>query len=377
MTGECHNYKTTTPVVNSGPEVLGRLPIRSGECPLDSLEGYLSSGEQMHRELKKLLRSATGDSAFVLAVNIDIRGFTKFFKDSTQAAEFLANAYSNILALYFPKVDFFKPTGDGLLLVKVVAKNRIQPTLQAFVDASLLLNLEFYKICESSVLINYETPEHVGIGLAWGTATRISSKGKTLDFSGRPLNLASRLMDLARPSGVVFDSSFKPELLDEEVRQRFEESVAYLKGIADLSPLTIYTTPGIQIPDINRKPFGAELFFDVKHEMTLQQIIDGAPRYMFRMSQVPSDENSVSITIDTPATQPNGNKHKSMRKFMDFNAVSVEDGADGKLAEFDFDEVKSVLAAWGVKPSWPVTAQLKYAVPFGTAASVDSKIDSA
>ena len=57
---------------------------------------------------------------------------------------------------------------------------------------------------------------HSLIGISRGTVCRLVSKGKTLDYSGRVVNLASRLMDDARPSGVVFDASVGIDLLSEE-----------------------------------------------------------------------------------------------------------------------------------------------------------------
>jgi hypothetical protein len=66
----------------------------------------------MHHELRELLRTASGESRFVLAANVDIRGFSSFFADSSQAAAYLSSAYTKILDDYFPAASFFKPTGD-------------------------------------------------------------------------------------------------------------------------------------------------------------------------------------------------------------------------------------------------------------------------
>ncbi len=90
----------------------------------------------MHRELRRLMRGAVGESAFVLAVNVDIRGFSSFFSDSSQAAAYLSSAYTTILDNYFPEHDFFKPTGDGLLLVRVLQRETLEKVVADTVGAA-------------------------------------------------------------------------------------------------------------------------------------------------------------------------------------------------------------------------------------------------
>ena len=50
-------------------------------------------------------------------------------------------------------------------------------------------------------MITFELPPDIGIGVARGSATRISTQDGILDYSGRPLNLAARLVNFARPRG--------------------------------------------------------------------------------------------------------------------------------------------------------------------------------
>jgi len=57
-------------------------------------------------------------------------------------------------------------------------------------------------------MLNFETPRRSVLYRA-GPATKLVSQDRTLDYSGRPLNLAARLMDFARPSGVVLDGQFR------------------------------------------------------------------------------------------------------------------------------------------------------------------------
>ena len=62
----------------------------------------------------------------------------------------------------------------------------------------------FGQITANDFMINFPVPQRLGVGVARGTATRLASGGQVLDYTGRCLNLAARLMDKARPYGVVF-----------------------------------------------------------------------------------------------------------------------------------------------------------------------------
>jgi hypothetical protein len=90
----------------------------------------------MHNELRALLRTASGESSFIVAVNIDIREFSTFFSDSSQAAAFLGSAYTRILDSYFTDVAFLSlratvlsshrpsPAKHCLLLFKASCRSR-------------------------------------------------------------------------------------------------------------------------------------------------------------------------------------------------------------------------------------------------------------
>src|SRR5450756_3001508 len=95
----------------------------------------------MHNELRQLLRTASGESEFVLAVNVDFRGFSSFFADSSQAAAFLSYVYTKILDEYFPEHSFFKPTGDGLLLVRPLDRDSVADVVVQSIDAAQRLSL--------------------------------------------------------------------------------------------------------------------------------------------------------------------------------------------------------------------------------------------
>jgi class 3 adenylate cyclase len=186
----------------------------------------------MHRQLKDLLHRAKGESHLVIVVFLDVRGFSAWMSESSEAALFLRSAYTRILDEYFPTAAFFKPTGDGLMIILDYDDDNLQDVVQGAVQASIRLVDEFPDITSGDPMVNFETPGELGIGIARGAATSLISEGKYLDYSGRPLNLAARLMDLARPSGVVFSANFGYELLDEAAAKAIQARSSLRKGIS-------------------------------------------------------------------------------------------------------------------------------------------------
>src|SRR5437762_3486024 len=73
----------------------------------------------MHRTLAKALRRARGSSELVVAIDVDIRGSTAFTDsvESVQATLFMRKVYQRLVDNYFDGVSYFKPTGDGLLVI--------------------------------------------------------------------------------------------------------------------------------------------------------------------------------------------------------------------------------------------------------------------
>ena len=79
------------------------------------------------REIRESLEHAGGVSEFVIAVNVDIRGFSKFSQtsDSVQAAEFLRTVYIRLIGDYFNDAQFLKLTGDGVLAIYHYSRDNI------------------------------------------------------------------------------------------------------------------------------------------------------------------------------------------------------------------------------------------------------------
>jgi hypothetical protein len=87
-------------------------------------------------------------------------------------------------------------------------------------------------------------PKECGIGISRGTVCRLKSGGQTLDYSGHVLNLAARLMDFARPSGVVMHASLA-NMIPHEFKDDFEPASVYVRGITEHQPMPVYVLKGV------------------------------------------------------------------------------------------------------------------------------------
>lgn len=263
----------------------------------------------MHRQFKKLLRSAGGNSEQIISVFIDIRGFSKFSQstESPDTAMFIKRAFINILDVYFPYAKYFKSTGDGLLLIFPFSEKRLQDVANKVILSAINCHGNFGRICTGDPMINFETPNMVGFGIARGTACRLEARGQILDYSGRLLNLSARLMNLARPSGIVIDGDFKLELLEKGLAEKFEEKFAYLRGIAEDIPRTIYALRDhVEIPYEALSPIRGSAWGEHKWEYSLS-----------RLKQIP---HTLSLDID-------GSSRDSKDDFIEVSYPTYVDGS--------------------------------------------------
>jgi hypothetical protein len=95
----------------------------------------------VHRDFKRLLKNAVGQSEFVLALNIDIRGFSEFSMtvDSSETAMYVKRVYAEMIDQFFPGAKFFKPTGDGLVIVEGFTERTLSRRVESTVASCLRL----------------------------------------------------------------------------------------------------------------------------------------------------------------------------------------------------------------------------------------------
>ena len=299
----------------------------------------------MHRDFKRLLRNARGESEFVIALNIDIRGFSEFSMtvDSSETAIYVKRVYAEIIEQFFPKSKFFKPTGDGLLVIEGFTERTLERRVFETVNACLTLVKEFPNLTSDDRMINFEVPPRLGIGASRGAACRLVSGTKTLDYSGRVLNLASRLMMHARPKGLVFDSAFGPELLTKEMIERFDSDTVFLKGIAEDTPVTVYYSRDVKIDEIARRPLSEIVWLKNDRQFTLRQIKDPHPTPYWELRNPPTTDPS-QIQVKVIASSA---KQTNMTWDYKHFTHDFETGVD--VVRVNVDYIPELVKNWGVR----------------------------
>jgi class 3 adenylate cyclase len=316
----------------------------------------------MHRQLRKGLESATGYSEQVIALFLDVRGFSSFaaIAESTDAAAYLRAAYLRILDEYFPEATFFKPTGDGLMIIQAVERESLRGTVINSIEASLRLTRSFGTISKDDPMINFRVPTLLGIGMARGSATRLASKRLTLDYSGRPLNLAARLMDMARPSGLVVDGSVSSGLvLPTTITSKFNPHEVYVKGINDTSPRAIMATKAVVVPVANRHPLIGEVVEDKLAPISFKELAK-LETFIHRTVKPPVDPEAVELRLQYSMSDPRGVRITGRVGTESLKPVRVRQGPNRWEIIFNYAPIVPKLAAKGVKPAWQVRRALRY-----------------
>lgn len=316
----------------------------------------------MHRNFRKLLESAEGVSEFIIAVNVDIRGFSEFSRqvESPDAAMYVKRVYIRLVDDYLTGASFYKPTGDGLLLTFPYNENNLKDVVRSTISKSWKVINNFGKICKNDPMINFPVPQHVGIGIARGTACRIVGGRKILDYSGHVLNLASRLMDIARPSGIVFSDSFGGDLLDATEIKKFRTGKVYLKGIAEDKPIPIYYSKGItKISPIHKAPLNKIKWKAITIERKLSAFAK-LGNFYHTLSERPTDPDEILVEARFP-------KLSKGRRIPEVHAIftpefEYETKGDEYKVLVNMEGIADHAREAGVKDVWTIKLLIKYPV---------------
>jgi class 3 adenylate cyclase len=212
----------------------------------------------MHRELRGRLSEAAGSSRWIFVAVVDIRDFSKFAeeRESVETAYYLRQTYTKLLDDYFPEASFFKLTGDGVMVIFEHQPHEFEETARSVVSAALRLVDEFPGLNAQDPMLRFRTPTRVGIGIARGAASRLESGEYTLDYAGRVLNLAARLMDLARPGGLVV-AGVPHDILPGEIATRLTDDRIFVRSVAERDSVDVLLTRDLTaIPLRNHFPLG-------------------------------------------------------------------------------------------------------------------------
>jgi len=173
---------------------------------------------------------------------VDVRGFTPFCQsvDSAEAGLFIKETYIKLIDGYF-KNAFIKLTGDGLVVIYEYQEGKAPEIAHWIVETCLRLVKDFGSFfADDEVMSACNPPNRVGIGVSIGPVCCLLSGEKVLDYSGRPLNLASRLMNMARPMGLVVDDRVGRALMRTDLKDRFAVKQVYAHGVAEQKPIRVY-----------------------------------------------------------------------------------------------------------------------------------------
>jgi class 3 adenylate cyclase len=317
----------------------------------------------LHREFKKLLEKAKGVSELIVAIFIDVRGFSSFSKttDHYSVGLFVRQIYRRIIDEYFPNSTFFKPTGDGLLVVLAYDEHDVRDVVSNAIMTCSKIVEDFGTFLKSDPLINFPTPTQVGIGVARGAATRLESEEKILDYSGHILNVAARITALARPTGVVLDSSVGVELVSEEVRKNMSEAQVYPRGIADSKPITVYYDKRFtRTPVESMRPLN-EVWETARQKETRKDFqkmgLRGPAWYWVLLGSKPSRPDLIRVEV---VWKENSRAVGFDFKFFKYAYARYKDGALAPQVTLDIHELIAELKHHRIKADTELTIVVDY-----------------
>ena len=298
----------------------------------------------------------------MIAANIDVRGFTEFGKkvESPDTAMFIKRVYMTIIDEYILGTSYYKPAGDGLLVIIPYDEWTLKDRARDTVKWCLALHKKFSRICKNDRMINFPVPDKIGIGLCRGPVTKIVAGKTILDYSGTVLNVASRLMDIARPSGIVFDEGFDLNLLYPNTRKLFGKERVYIKGIAEHKPMPIfYTSQDTRIAPSYKKPLGSVKWDTEKHSYLFKEIIACGSRFIYDLKKEPLDPGQLKVKVTYPVVR-SGRRKKDLVAYADFNSYKFDTEAGQPFVEMDFDALREKLTSKGVRDNMPVEIKIIY-----------------
>jgi class 3 adenylate cyclase len=318
----------------------------------------------MHREFTKLLPDAEGASNFVISVFADIRGFSAFSqeRESPDTAMYIKRIYRALTEKYFPYGSFFKPTGDGLMIIVPFSENTVQEQSAAVVAGAITCCTEFAALCNDDPMINFAVPSSIGFGISRGTACRLYSGDKTLDYSGRLLNLSARLTSLARPGGIVLDGDFKLALIPEAQRERFREQNVYLRGIYESEPHPVYLFDTVTaVPQENLRPLSEPNWRRAESEKDIATLRKLGPQFLLRLPSSPNMDTLV-VKVSVPSYK-DGKRVKGHRTTYELDLdkeYTLKRDADSFGVNLNLDKIHKMIGSQQLPSSAKVAIKAAY-----------------
>jgi class 3 adenylate cyclase len=314
----------------------------------------------MKKQFADALVNAQGRSEFIIVVVADIRGFSSFstINESPNIAMFIKRFYLQLINKYFKGANFVKPTGDGLLMTFSYSEDNLLKVSEEVIGSCLSCLNDFPNICVNDPMINFPVPQAIGFGIARGTACCLYSGKETLDYSGHLLNLASRLNDLARPSGIVVDGNYLESVIPESARGMFKEQQVYVRSIAEEIPMKVlYLDSYVRISDSSLAPLVGETWKTVSKTFTIGQLAKIGQGWRQDLPTQIKSIDKVKVTIIFPKR---GKGMKGLLSFIDFKDFTyIEEGA-APILRLDLEKAKKKIPDGSLAQNTKIMFKIEY-----------------
>jgi hypothetical protein len=269
------------------------------------------------------LSNSTGKTDYIISMIIDIREFSSYFKKtpSIHVATYIKKIYLEIMK-YFPDVTFSKPLGDGILVIISFDETNQVKKINDTVNSCIELVNNFEGFCQDDLMINFDVPKRIGIGIDMGEATCFQCEDKIIEYSGTVLNLSSRLMDMARPGGIVISGYFGRGVNVDILKEHFRYEQVYVRGIHDLEPIDIhYQKDNVIIEERYKKLINQPEWQIIEDELTVREILALDANLQWTIPKKPHDKNEISLTIMGQAYEA-GEKQNGFDLIAEFDLIS-------------------------------------------------------
>jgi len=301
----------------------------------------------MSMGLKDKLLTATGNSHHIIALSIDIRNFSKFSQnnDSADVALFISKFYLELIERFNTITEdyFYKSTGDGLMICIQYTENNLKERFNEVIQVAISCHQEFESMFTKLKIINFNTPTKIGIGISRGSACAIVTKNsdieEIIDYSGHKLNLASRLQDIARPSGIIFENISDLLLLDKDISSKFTGCELYIRSIAEKNPITACVfNDYVVIKPENLKPLVAK-WSSLKNEFSKKELLKSKVRFHLYLKNGKIIPNSISVKLIRVAILNRDGYEGTIWRDLNAKVFSIVEEGDNNIVMLHLSEI--------------------------------------
>lgn len=314
----------------------------------------------MKQTFTDALVDAQGRSEFIIAVVADIRGFSAFSttNESPNIAMFIKRFYLQLINKYFKTANFVKPTGDGLLMTFSYSERDLLEVSDTVINSCFACLNDFPNICNDDPMINFSVPQAIGFGIARGTACCLYSGEEILDYSGHLLNLASRLNDLARPSGIVIDGNYLQSVIPNVYRENFREQEVYVRSIAETIPMKIfYLDNYVRIADQSLAPLVGENWVTIKESFTAGQLSKLGHSWWKNLPGPIKSIDKLKITLIYPK---GGQGMKGVVTFIPFKHFTYVDEGASPILKLNIEQARAMIPPARLTRNAKITFKIEY-----------------